>query len=59
MEGKEGPVVVYVMEVEDIERTREVAASSNIQSTPITRVMQAAVGGPVSAELLLDLVANP
>jgi hypothetical protein len=60
IEGKDGPVVIYVMEVDDVERSREGAASSQHQiDADHKRVMQAAVGGPVPAELLLDLGANP
>jgi hypothetical protein len=59
IEGNEGPVVIYVMEVEDVERSREVFGSSQHQiDADHKRVMQAAVRGPVAAELLLDLVAN-
>ena len=56
IEGAEGPVVVYVMEVDDIEASEEAARSSG---HPIdadhNRVMEQAVGDPVPFELLLDL----
>jgi hypothetical protein len=58
IEGKEGPVVVYVMEVEDVERSRQAAEGS---SHPIDadhrRVMRRALGDAVPAEVLLDLHA--
>jgi Family of unknown function (DUF6176) len=56
IEGAEGPVVVYVMEVDDIEATQEATRSSE---HPIVadhkRVMELAVGDPLPSELLLDL----
>jgi Family of unknown function (DUF6176) len=56
IEGKEGPVVVYVMEVADVERSRRAPERS---SHPIDvdhrRVMQLALGDAVPSELLLDL----
>ena len=51
-----GSVLVYVMEVGDVERSRHAAEQS---SHPIDadhrRVMQLAVGDAVPSELLLDL----
>jgi hypothetical protein len=56
IEGAEGPVVVYVMEVDDIEASQEVARSSGHQiDADHQRVMEQAVGDPVPSELLLDL----
>jgi len=56
IEGAEGPVVVYVMEVDDIEASQEAARSSE---HPIDadhkRVMELAVGDLLPSELLLDL----
>jgi hypothetical protein len=56
IEGSEGPVIVYVMEVEDIEVSEAAVKSSG---HPIDadhkRVMEEAVGEPLPAELLLDL----
>lgn len=56
IEGKDGPVVVYVMEVEDVETSQEAARSSR---HPIDadhrRVMGATVGDSVPYEVLLDL----
>lgn len=56
MDGADGPVVIYVMEVEDVEASR----AENVQSMhPIDadhkRVMTEAVGEPLQLELLLDL----
>ena len=56
IEGPEGPVVVYVMEVDDIQRSQEAFRSSG---HPIDadhkQVMEQAVGDPLPSELLLDL----
>ena len=56
IEGAEGPVIVYVMEVEDVEVSKAAAQSSE---HPIDadhkRVMEQAVGEPLHAELLLDI----
>jgi hypothetical protein len=56
IEGKEGPVVIYVMEVADEEASREAARSSR---HPIdedhNRVMEETIGEDVFCELLLDL----
>jgi hypothetical protein len=52
----EGPVLLYVMEVADVNRAKEAAARS---THPIDadhrRVMTRALGGEVGAELVLDL----
>jgi len=57
--GAHGPVLVYVMEVEDVAQS-EVAASRS--SHPIDAdhkaVLTETLGEHVRAELLLDLVAN-
>ena len=59
IDGAHGPVLVYVMEVEDAARS-EVAASRS--SYPIDAdhraVLNDTLGDHVPAELLLDLVAN-
>ena len=56
IEGVGGPVVSYVMEVEDIDASQEAARSSR---HPIDadhkRVMEQAVGEQLPSELLLDL----
>jgi hypothetical protein len=56
IEGAEGPLLIYVMEVDDIEASQEAARSS---AHPIDavhkRVMERSVGDPLPAELLLDL----
>ena len=56
IEGKDGPVVVYVMEVADVEQSRRAA---ELSSHPIDadhrQVMQRTVGDAVSSEVLLDL----
>jgi hypothetical protein len=51
-----GPVLVYVMEVEDVQRSRDVAArSAHAIDLEHRNVMSRAVGEAVPAELLLDL----
>lgn len=56
IEGKDGPMVVYVMEVADVDHSRRAAEQS---SHPIDgdhrEVMQRTLGDPVPSELLLDL----
>jgi hypothetical protein len=56
IEGAEGPVVIYIMEVDDIEASQEAA---RLCEHPIDaehrRVMKQAVGDPLPSELLLDL----
>lgn len=56
IEGRDGPVLIYLMEVEDKERSAQAAVTS---PHPIDadhkRVMQRALGEPVSCETLLDL----
>jgi hypothetical protein len=56
LSGDSSPVLIYVMEVEDVERAGEAAARS---AHPIDadhrRVMARALGGNVEAELVLDL----
>ncbi len=56
MDGADGPVVIYVMEVDDIEASR----AENVQSDhPIDidhqRLMTEAIGEPLPLQLLLDL----
>jgi hypothetical protein len=56
IEGKDGPVVVYVMEVEDVERSRQAAErSSHLIDADHRRVMRRALGDAVPVEVLLDL----
>jgi hypothetical protein len=56
IEGADGPVVVYVMEVADIDASEEAARSSrHAIDADHKRVMQQAVGDPLAFELLLDL----
>jgi hypothetical protein len=56
IEGAEGPVVVYVMEVADIEASQEAArSSSHAIDADHKRVMEQAVGDFLGSELLLDL----
>jgi hypothetical protein len=56
LSDSEGPLLLYVMEVEDVERSSEVVGTS---SHPIDadhlRVMTQAVGDSVETELVLDL----
>ena len=56
IEGSEGPVIIYVMQVDDIEASHEAARSSQ---HPIDsyhkRVMEQTVGDSLPSELLLDL----
>jgi Family of unknown function (DUF6176) len=56
IEGKEGPVLVYVMEVADVEQSRRAPErSSHRVDADHKRVMQLALGDAVPSELLLDL----
>lgn len=56
IEGKDGPVVVYVMEVEDVGRSQQaVERSSHPIDADHQAVMRRAVGHEVPSELLLDL----
>jgi hypothetical protein len=56
LEDGEGPVLLYVMEVEDVARAKDAAARS---THPIDadhrRVMARALGAEIEAELVLDL----
>jgi len=56
IQGQDGPVIVYVMEVEDDEASRAAAASS---THPVDvdhkRVMGAALADRVEGQVLLDL----
>lgn len=55
----DGPMLLYVMEVEDIERSQLDAGSSlHLIDADHERVMGRAIGDPVEAELLLDLVRD-
>ena len=55
----DGPMLLYVMEVEDIERSQLDAGSSlHPIDADHERVMGRAIGDPVEAELLLDLVRD-
>ena len=52
-------MLLYVMEVEDIERSQLDAGSSlHLIDADHERVMGRAIGDPVEAELLLDLVRD-
>ena len=56
IEGADGPVVVYVMEVESVERSRNAAENSKHPIDAEHRaVLDAAIGERVEYELLLDL----
>jgi hypothetical protein len=56
LDGREGPLLVYVVEVEDAERSRAAAASSpHAIDADHRSVMSTAVGESVPAEMLLDL----
>jgi hypothetical protein len=56
IEGAEGPVVIYVMEVDDIEASQEAARSSqHLIDADHKRVMDQALGDSLPCELLLDL----
>lgn len=56
IEGKDGPVLIYLMEVEDEERSMRAAATSHHPIDADHRaVMQRTVGDPLSCETLLDL----
>jgi hypothetical protein len=56
IEGKDGPVVVYVMEVDDVEQSQRAARTSKHPlDKDHKRVMQDAVGDAVPCEVLLDL----
>lgn len=56
LETSDGPVLIYVMEADDIDRARAVGAASD---APIDAehhaVMRAADDGPVPVETLLDV----
>lgn len=57
--GADGPVVVYVMEVEDIERSESVGRDSRQAiDTDHKRILSRTLGDPVPTELLLDLAAD-
>jgi hypothetical protein len=54
--GADGPFLVYVMEVEDVERSRQAVATSEHEiDAQHRRVMDLALGSDLAAELLLDL----
>jgi hypothetical protein len=56
VEGKDGPVVIYVMEVGDIQASRDAVRSSTHQiDADHQRVIGRAIGDDVPSELLLDL----
>ncbi|HUC12922.1 MAG TPA: DUF6176 family protein [Acidimicrobiales bacterium] len=58
IDGADGPVIVYVMEVADVEESERAAeASAHPIDTDHKRVMALALGDRVPAELLLDLTA--
>jgi len=56
LEGKEGPVLVYAMEMEDPERARRAYQESELPIDLEHReVMRKVTAGPVQVEQLLDL----
>ncbi len=56
IDGADGPVLVYVMEVAEIEQSERAAeASEHPIDADHRRVMAVALGDRVPAELLLDL----
>lgn len=59
LDGRDGPVLVYVLEVEDVDRARLAAAHS---SHPIDaehkEILRTALGDNVPTERLLDLRAT-
>lgn len=59
IDGVHGPVVVYVMEVEDVERSKSAGRDSrHAIDEDHKRVLSQTMGEAVPAELLLDLVAD-
>jgi len=59
IEGANGPVVVYVMEVEDVELSKSVGASSrHAIDADHKRILSQTLGDRVPAQLLLDLIAD-
>jgi hypothetical protein len=60
IEGKDGPVVIYLMEVDDVEKSQDAAvASQHAIDAEHKKVMHDAVGEAVHSELLLDLYPPP
>ena len=58
IEGKEGPVLVQIMEVGNGDQSKTAAAkSTHAIDADHKRVLQMALGGAVPSELLLDLHA--
>jgi hypothetical protein len=56
IEGKDGPLLMYIMEVEDVEQSRQaVRTSRHAIDADHRRLLQEAVGGQASYEVLLDL----
>jgi Family of unknown function (DUF6176) len=56
IDGADGPVVVHIMEVEDVERSKVVGArSSHSIDEDHKVVLSQTLGDQVPAELLLDL----
>ncbi|ROR83623.1 hypothetical protein SAMN06295974_1694 [Plantibacter flavus] len=59
IDTSDGPIIVYAMESDDIQRARAIGAASTL---PIDQrhheVMRAADGGPVPHQLVLDLNAS-
>jgi hypothetical protein len=59
IEDVDSPAIIYVMEVEDAERSKAVAAQSiHPIDAEHRRVMGLALGDDVPAELLLDLIKS-
>jgi len=57
--GADGPILVYVMDVDDPERARRAFQASTLQiDIEHKRVMKACCDGPVEAELLFACSTN-
>ena len=56
IDTSDGPILVYAMETDDIDRARIVGRASTLPvDTQHHEVMRAADGGPVVSRMLLDL----
>jgi hypothetical protein len=59
IDTSEGPIIVYAMQTDDLERSRAVTDESQRPIDAEHRaVMRAADAGPVAAEIVLDLRAD-
>jgi hypothetical protein len=55
-ETSEGPVIVYAIEAEDLDKAYRVASASRHRiDADHKRIMEAALGDPIPIEVLLDL----